>query len=180
VPGGTIDFTASDMCTERLLLTPLRATDAEAMTEVLGDERLHKFIGGRPATRSELRAKYRMMEIGSGDPNEIWLNWIVRMRTTEEPIGTVQATVTNGGSDWAAAYLAWVIGVPWQSQGFATEAAHELVGWLRERGVAILLATIHPEHTASEGIATRLGLLPTDDELDGERIWRSGPDESTR
>jgi RimJ/RimL family protein N-acetyltransferase len=170
--GADGDFTAAAMATERLLLTPLRVDDADAMAVVLGDGRLHEFIGGQPATRSELRARYRMMVVGSGNPREIWLNWVVRLRRTAEPVGTVQATVTNGGTGWAA-HVAWVIGTPWQARGYATEAAGALAAWLRERGASVLLATIHPDHTVSEKIATRIGLLRTDEEIDGELVWHS-------
>lgn len=170
--GHAPDFAVAAMATPRLLLTPLRADDADAMTGVLNDERLHEFIGGRPATRTELRARYRKLEVGSGNPREIWLNWIVRLRTTAEPVGTVQATVTSDGTGWSA-HVAWVIGVPWQSQGFATEAAGALADWLRSRGATALLATIHPDHAASAGVASRIGLHGTDEEIDGERVWRS-------
>ena len=34
--------------TERLMLTPLRVEDADELAEVLGDPRLHEFIGGGP------------------------------------------------------------------------------------------------------------------------------------
>lgn len=169
--GGAPDFTAAAMATARLLLTPLRVDDADAMTAVLADERLHEFIGGHPATRAELRARYRKLEVGSGNPREIWLNWIVRLRTTAEPVGTVQATVTNDGIGWTA-HIAWVIGVPWQSQGFASEAAGALADWLRSRGANALVATIHPDHTVSTGVAERIGLHGTDEEIDGERVWR--------
>ncbi|HVV21934.1 MAG TPA: GNAT family N-acetyltransferase [Pseudonocardiaceae bacterium] len=170
--GGTPDFTAAAMSSARLLLTPLRADDADAMTDVLGDERLHEFIGGRPATRAELRTRYRKLEVGSGNPREIWLNWIVRLRRTGEPVGTVQATVTNDGSEWTA-HIAWVIGVPWQSQGYATEAAGALADWLRTRGAGALVATIHPDHATSAAVAERIGLRLTDEEIDGERVWRA-------
>ena len=34
--------------TARLVLTPLVASDAEAMVDVLADERMHEFTGGHP------------------------------------------------------------------------------------------------------------------------------------
>ena len=41
---------AVTLTTERLILDPLRATDADDLVDVLADDRLHEFIGGRPAT----------------------------------------------------------------------------------------------------------------------------------
>jgi RimJ/RimL family protein N-acetyltransferase len=156
--------------TERLRVVPLRAEDADEMFAVLDDERLHEFIGGRPATLIQLRDRYAKFAAGSGKPDEVWLNWIVRLRADAQPIGTVQATVSEGGR---TAHVAWVIGVEWQRQGFASEAARALVDYLRGRGVNEIVAHVHPDHGASSVVAARAGLEPTDEEVDGEQVWRA-------
>ena len=156
--------------TERLKLEPLRVEDADEMVAVLDDERLHEFTGGRPATLGELRTHYARLLAGSPETDEVWLNWIVRRRSDSQPVGTVQATLRNGGK---TALVAWVIGVEWQKQGFASEAARALVDWLREQGVHQIAARIHPAHVASGAVAARAGLEPTEDEVGGEQVWRS-------
>jgi RimJ/RimL family protein N-acetyltransferase len=161
---------AQEIETERVSLVPLEVEDAEEMAAVLGDERLHEFIGGRPLTLDELRGQYTRLVAGSSDPDEVWLNWIVRRRTDSQPVGTVQATVTDGGQ---AAHVAWVIGAEWQGRGFGSEAARALVDWLRNRGVLDVVAHIHPAHEASAAVATRAGLTPTADEVDGETVWKA-------
>ncbi|WP_327001935.1 GNAT family N-acetyltransferase [Dactylosporangium sp. NBC_01737] len=158
--------------TGRLVLTPLRASDADAMAGVLRDEALHEFTGGAPLGLIELRRRYERLEAGSGDPDECWLNWIVRREADGEPIGTVQATVTRLDGGWTAE-IAWIIGVPWQGRGYAGEAATGLVRWLREQGVPVVTANIHPDHHASAGVAARAGLTATADLNDGERVWRT-------
>jgi len=160
------------IATERLLLEPLAVTDVNAMADVLADERLHEFIGGRPATREELRVRYEQLVAGSPDPGEIWFNWVVRRREDARAVGTVQATLIHASDRWTAE-VAWVIGVRWQNQGFASEAARALVDWLERRGAHEIVAHIHPAHRASEAVATRIGLLPTESEVDGERVWRA-------
>jgi hypothetical protein len=40
----------------------------------------------------------------------------------------------------------------------------------------MVTASIHPGHHASAAVAMRAGLVPTSDEVDGERIWRREPD----
>ncbi|GIJ43153.1 hypothetical protein Val02_00390 [Virgisporangium aliadipatigenens] len=150
--------------TARLVLTPLVPDDADEMAVVLGDERLHEFIGGRPATREELRARYLRWAFGSGSPDEHWLNWVVR--ADGQAVGWVQATVSGGSAE-----VAWVIGVAWQGNGYAGEAATALVAWLRAGGAHPITATIRPDHHASAAVATRAGLAPTDREIDGERLW---------
>ena len=152
--------------TARLVLEPLRADDADELAAVLGDERLHEFIGGRPATPAELRERYDRLVAGSGKRDEIWLNWTVRRRVDRAAVGTVQATVRA-----QTALVAWVIGVDWQGRGFASEAARALVDRLRAHGAEAVVAHIHPQHGASEAVAARAGFRPTDAEVEGERVW---------
>lgn len=142
------------------------------MTGVLGDERLHEFIGGEPETITGLRERYARLVAGSPDAHELWLNWVVRRRSDAQPIGAVQATLTMGDGE-STANVAWVIGVDWQNQGFASEAARALVGWLRQHGADNVVAHIHPDHQASAAVAIRAGLRPTDEQADGERVWRA-------
>jgi RimJ/RimL family protein N-acetyltransferase len=147
---------------------PLRPDDAEEMAALLGDERLHEFIGGSPPTLAELRDRYAAFAAGSPDTNVVWLNWIVRRRADSQAVGTVQATLEDGGR---MAHVAWVIGADHQNQGFASEAAGALVDWLQQQGVSTIVAHIHPGHRASAIVAGRAGLRPTDEYVDGERIW---------
>jgi len=158
--------------TERLVLTPLRVSDAEQMAEVLADPRLHLFIGGRPATLDELRARYAAMTAGSSSPDEVWRNWVVRGRADRLPVGTVQATLHRRDERWSAE-IAWVVGVPYQGKGYAAEAARALVAWLADRDINEVVAHIHPDHAASGRVARRAGLHPTADLVDGEVVWRT-------
>ena len=160
------------IATERLRLEPLRAEDADEMAAVLDDERLHEFTGGALVAPPDLRARYAALAAGPGKANVHWLNWIVRLQDDARAIGTVQTTVTNG-SDGANAHVAWVIGIPWQRRGYATEAARALVAWLRARGARRILANIHPDHAASAKVAERAGFQPTDEEANGEQVWRA-------
>jgi RimJ/RimL family protein N-acetyltransferase len=162
---------STTIITRRLSLAPLQVEDADQIVGVLDDQRLHKFIGGKPATIAELRDRYARLTAGSPDPDEAWLNWIVRRRSDAQPIGTVQATITTKDGQ-STATVAWVIGVDWQNQGFASEAARALIDWLRQHSVDDVIANIHPDHQASAVVATRAGLQPTDEQADGEQVWR--------
>ena len=155
---------------ERLDLQRLQVADADEMVAVLNDPRLYEFIGGAPPTATALRERYlRLSEGRSEDRTEAWRNWIVRIRADGATIGTVQATIVDSGR---RAAIAWVIGMPWQGRGYATEAAAALVDWLIDRGVRSIDAAIHPAHAASATVARRIGLEPTDEQVDGERVWR--------
>jgi RimJ/RimL family protein N-acetyltransferase len=143
------------------------------MASVLGDEPLYVFIGGQPPRLHDLRDRYGRLAVGrSADGTEEWHNWIVRRRADRTAIGTVQTTIVDEGR---RADIAWVIGVPWQGNGFASEAAQALVAWLEGRGVKTITAHVHPDHYASAAVASRAGLSPTDEIEHGERVWRRDP-----
>ena len=149
----------ADLETPRLRLEPLSVGHAAEMVAVLGDPSLYRFTGGEPPSLETLEGRYRSQVSGSGDPNELWLNWIVRRKDTGAPTGFVQATVLL--DDGPSADIAWVIGVGDQGKGFATEAARAMAEGLLARGVATLTAHIHPDHRASQAVARAVGLVET-------------------
>ena len=152
-------------------LRPLSVQDAEVMSRVLADPSLYEFTGGEPPSVAELERRYTIQARGySSDGSEEWINLVVMRLPDEQPIGYVQATVPKNGEP---AEIAWVIGRPWQGHGFATRAAQLLVERLAGSGVNDLVAHIHPDHLASQSIATKLGMAPTAVELDGEIRWLS-------
>src|SRR5690242_3201711 len=161
--------------TARLSLEPLRVGHAEEMAAALDDPALHEVIGGAPASVDELRRRYAVQAVGhAANGEEGWLNWVIRVRETGQAAGTVQATVRRSGSHLGAA-VAWVVGSAHQGQGVASEAATAMVAWLRQQGVDQIEALVHPEHQASSAVARRLGLVATDDLVDGEVRWLSAP-----
>ncbi len=160
-----------NLTTARLDLIPLTATDAEDLFAVFDDPALGRWTGETPPTDVEaLRRRFAAWEAGpcQGSP-ERWLNWAMRRRADGRAVGHLQSTVVGDG-----AVVAWVVGTAFQGQGFATEAARALVTWLRETGIATIEASIHPGNVASQVVASRVGLHPTDRIDDGEVVWSSG------
>jgi RimJ/RimL family protein N-acetyltransferase len=156
--------------TDRLLLTALREDDADEMVAVLSSPSLYTYTGGEPPSLEDLRRRYAAMVVGhSPDLTQEWLNWVVRRRDgAGAAVGTVQATVDREGR---RAEVAWVIGADGQGRGYAAESAAAMVHALVDAGVPSVIAHIHPDHAASEAVARRCGLAPTDDFHDGERRW---------
>jgi RimJ/RimL family protein N-acetyltransferase len=136
--------------TNRLDLVPVTADDADPLSEVFSDKRLYAFTGGGPGTLEGLRSTFARLAADRSASPTAQLNWVVRHRADAEPIGMVQAIVTDGGH---AAEIAWVVGVPWQGQGIATEAARAVVDWLHGQGVQTITAWIRPDHHASAAVA---------------------------
>jgi RimJ/RimL family protein N-acetyltransferase len=157
--------------TDRFALLPLRVEYAEEMARVLSDPELYVFTGGEPVTAEALAARYERQTAGSSDPSESWLNWVISSLVDDELVGYVQATVVDG-EQGRVAELAWVVGTPWQGRGYAKEAVQALSGWLRTQGIRMLIAHIHPAHTASARVAASTGLTRTDHQQDGELRWQ--------
>ncbi len=155
----------------RVVLEPLEVAHAVEMASLLDDPGLHAFIGGGPASESELAERYRRQVAGwSADRSERWLNWVVRREADDEVMGTVQATVTPR-RDALTAEVAWVVGTAYQGVGYAKEAASTMAAWLRRHGVVLLVAHVHPDHHASQAVARALGLANTGTWHDGEERW---------
>jgi enoyl-CoA hydratase/carnithine racemase len=157
----------------RIILEPLRVEHADELAPALDDPALHEFIGGRPASAEQLRARFARQVTGhSSDGRERWLNWVVRAKATGDVVGTAQATVRSDEAG-PTADLAWVIARGQQGQGLAKEAAGLVAHWLRGQGVQRLGARIHPRHGASNAVARSIGLAPTPTIVDGEIQWQS-------
>ncbi|XRQ13576.1 GNAT family N-acetyltransferase [Actinomadura welshii] len=182
---------AETIRTRRLVLEPLAVHHADEMAAVLDDRRLHRYIGGEPLGRDELRARYAHLVAGPAPfHQEYWLNWIVRRIRDRQAVGYVRATVTPAppgfavtpastgstvtpGPPRSVASAAWVIGMPYQGFGFATEAARALLDWLLAHGVHDVVATVHPDNRASAAVAAKLGLHRTGETTpDHEDVWR--------
>ena len=157
-----------ELRTARLVLTPLSVADAPVMAGVLADPALSTYTGGGPPTVEDLTRRYEAQVAGSGSDAELWHNWILRLTDGGSAIGFVQATVVGDEAD-----VAWVVGVEWQGAGFAKEAVAAMNGWLIAAGVQRLVAHIHPDHLASQGVAASAGLVRTGGiDEEGEEIWR--------
>lgn len=167
------DDEAMRISTRRLDLVPLTAEDAEDLFPVLNDPAIGRFTGETPPADVEaVRAGFARWEARrSPDGAELWLNWVVRRRDDGRAVGYVQATVGEGD-----AAIAWTIGTPFQRQGFATEAGHALIAWLRDSlGVPLIVGSVHPDNVASQTAAHRIGLRPTDRLHEGEVVWEFVP-----
>ncbi|MBI9113743.1 GNAT family N-acetyltransferase [Sanguibacter suaedae] len=149
-------------------LEPLRVEHADEAAQAFDDVALHQYTGSSPASAEELRSHYERQVVGrSPDGSQTWLNWMLRRLGTAELIGTVQATVTDDGT----AEVAWIVSTDYQGSGYAREAAVALAAWLRQHHVSGLMAHVHPDHTASAGVARAIGLRCTGTIVDGEERW---------
>ena len=156
---------------ERLDLEPLVVAHAAELAPLLDDASLHEFTGGVPLPEAELAARFaRLAMRRSPGGDQLWGNWVLRVRATGSVAGTVQATLPAGGPRAGPAEVAWVVVRAAQGRGYAKEAAASLVALLQQAGWTVV-AHIHPGHLASQGVARAAGLSPTTDLRDGEVRW---------
>ena len=160
--------------TERLVLAPMSECDAEELYQLLWLPDSDAPVENRPPESLEdLRTRIRRWERRrSPDGNEIWLNWTLRLKQDGTAVGRMQATVTEAWAD-----MAWVIGRRCQNQGYATEAGRSIAVWLREFcNVAEVRATIHPDNTASQRVAAKVGMRRNREWTDeGDEGWTYPP-----
>jgi len=139
------------------------------MVDVLAATDLYSFTGGEPPSIDELRARYRAQIKGPAGGDERWLNWIVVQRKDSRLVGFVQATIAGELAD-----VSWLIGVSYQGQGFAAEAAKAMFDSLIGEGIKTITAHIHPGHIASQHVAAKIDLTNTEMvDVDGEGVWTS-------
>jgi RimJ/RimL family protein N-acetyltransferase len=165
--------------TEQLILEPLTVAHATELAPLLDDSRLHEFTGGVPFSTAALTARYaRLAARRSPGGDQMWGNWVLRVRATGEAAGTVQATLPAGGPAAGPAEVAWAVVRAAQGRGYAKEAACSLAAVLQAAGWTVV-AHIHPGHLASQRVARAAGLSPTTDVREGEVRWVRPPAAAT-
>lgn len=146
--------------------------DSHALFALLKDPEIHVFTGSHPpASADDVRATIRRRESRrSPAGDELWLNWTLRLKTDQSVVGYVQAGAKQDRAD-----LAWVVGVPFQHRGYASEASRRVLRWLCDDvGVHEVRANIHPDHIASQKVARNIGLCESVERTDeGEDVWRA-------
>ena len=149
------------ICAARIRLEPLMESHAPSLFPLLRDESLWEFTDeAPPESLLALRARYRRLESRrSADGTQLWLNWAIAL-SDGSVIGLLQATVP---ADRASVAIAYVLGKPYWSQGFAYEAVSAMMASIEESlGVVEFLATVDCRNVASGRLLGRLGFIAVD------------------
>jgi len=98
---------------ERLDLELLAVAHAAELVPLLDDAALHEFTGGTPLSEAALAARYaRLAVCRSPGGDQLWGNWVIRVRATGAAAGTVQATLPVPGPAAGPTEVAWVLPGP--------------------------------------------------------------------
>jgi ribosomal-protein-alanine N-acetyltransferase len=143
--------------TRCLTLEPQVAAHADEMFGVLSDPAIYEHENAPPPSVEWLRERFGTLESRvSADGREQWLNWVVRLRTSE-PIGYVQATVFPTGR----AAIAYEMASRYWGRGFAREACEAMLSELAARyGVRQAHAVFKRSNIRSLRLLERLGFAP--------------------
>jgi [ribosomal protein S5]-alanine N-acetyltransferase len=147
--------------TGSLTLEPQVAAHAEEMFAVLSDPAIYEYENEPPKSLELLRARFTKLESRqSSDGQEQWLNWVIRL-STSELIGYVQATVRSN----SRAAIAYELSSTYWGQGHASQAVRAMLVELVERyQVRSLSAVLKRENQRSMRLLDRLGFLPASPE----------------
>ena len=114
--------------TAGLTLEPQAATHAEEMFAVLSDPAIYELENEPPPSLEWLRARFTKLESRlSADGQEQWLNWVIRVPTSEL-VGYVQATVRPDGH----AAIAYELSSAYWGRGLARQAVQAMISELVE------------------------------------------------
>jgi len=137
-----------------LTLEPQTAAHAEEMFVVLSDPAIYEHENEPPPSLEWLRARFTKLESRrSPDGQEQWLNWVIRLPTSEL-VGYVQATVHANGH----AAIAYALSSAHWGRGLAGEAVQAMVSELVEHyHVRSLSAVLKRGNLRSLRLLERLG-----------------------
>ncbi len=140
-----------------LTLEPQTAAHAEEMFAVLSDPAIYEYENEPPPSLEWLRVRFTQLESRrSADGQEQWLNWVIRLPTSEL-IGYVQATVDADGR----AAIAYELSSAYWGRGLARQAVQAMISELVQRyQVDNLTAVFKRNNFRSMRLLERLGFSP--------------------
>jgi RimJ/RimL family protein N-acetyltransferase len=156
--------------TDRLLLRHWEEPDLAAFFDLYSRDEVVRWLGAHPrvplATMAEARERLsRWREHGRGLTPPLGL-WAVIPCAAGGPAGPPAGTVLllplrDGDGPTGLVEVGWHLHPQHQGQGIATEAADAVLALAAQSGIDQVLAITDLDNTASQRVATRLGM--TDD-----------------
>ncbi len=139
-----------------LTLEPQVAAHADAMFVVLSDPAIYQYENQPPKSVEWLRERFaRLASRCSADGRERWLNWVIRLPTSELA-GYVQATVRVNGQ----AAIAYELASAYWGRGLARTAVQAMIAELFEHyHVHTITAVLKRENRRSQRLLERLNFV---------------------
>lgn len=134
---------------QRLVFEPITQNHAQELAQVLCDSRVYLHVDdGIAPTFNELQEPFSLRE--SGPPlhrqDEIWVDYIVRIKASQQAIGRVEATVIEHRAE-----VAYLFGAAYWSKGYGSESLVWLQQFLQQTyPVREFWATVTPGNDRSK------------------------------
>ena len=140
----------ASLCT----LEPLVVAHAREMFGVLSDPAIYEFENKPPPSETWLAERYARLERrASSDASQVWLNWALRLASSELA-GYVQATLLRPG----VALVAYELASRHWRRGIASSAVSAMLEELRSNyEVRLFVAVLKAANYRSMGLLLRLG-----------------------
>jgi RimJ/RimL family protein N-acetyltransferase len=139
-----------------IVYAPLHADDIDELAAVLLNDVVYEFIGGPPsANEFKLGLRHALLGPPTSKPFERWLNFSVRLASTGQLIGRLEATLHH-----QIAEVAYLYSPQFWGQGYATQGLLWLHNHLRAYpDIATVRATTVPANTRSAALLRRCGYI---------------------
>jgi len=143
------------LASKRLVLRMFRESDLDEYAEMCADPEVMRYIGdGHCFSRPEAWRNMAMI-IGHWQLRGFGL-WAVEEKRTEALLGRVGCWQPEG---WPGFEIGWALRRQFWKQGYATEAALQVVDYAFNRlGQERVISLIQPENSQSVAVALRLGM----------------------
>lgn len=143
--------------TDRLLLRPLSAGDAEALLAYRSLPAVCHFVPFEPMGRADVEALISRVSARTtidGDDDSLFLGY--QVQGASEVIGDLSLIWES--AEHGTAEIGYTINPSFGGRGYATEAVGALMGVAFSAGVHRVVARIDSRNVASASLATRLGM----------------------
>jgi [ribosomal protein S5]-alanine N-acetyltransferase len=146
--------------TPRLLLRPLELSDADQVQALFGNWEIVKNLNSRvpwPYPSDGAHTFYRDIVLPAVATGEQW-HWTIRVKTDADRIvGTIGLTKNESDN------RGFWIGLPWQGQGFATEAANAVTDfWFNTLKFPVLRVSKAASNIRSQRVSEKQGMRLVD------------------
>lgn len=148
--------------TERLLLRPWTANDADFVLDLYSRWEVQRFLGRTPAVMRDRAEALARIEAWSRLDSESHGIWAVQEKESGNLTGNVLLkSIPASGPDLPPSgdtEIGWHFHPDYWGRGYATEAAAAVLGYGLNRGLPLVVAVTNPENAASMRVCERIGL----------------------
>lgn len=171
--------TSPVITTERLMLRPLRMTDADDLAQYQSDPDTVRYIPWPERTFPQVvealeKHAHDAAELPAATGEYLLLGW--ELQSTGQVIGQSNLSIARASNRHAE--IGWVTHPQFARQGFALEATRALITWaFAHLNIHRISATIDVRNSASAAFAERLGMRREAEHLEDD--WFKGEWTST-